>query len=55
MTLTNKYNAIVGYPDCGPRFGGSDLGIYDKANINNSSWANLGHSYENNDYTYNTK
>ncbi len=38
----------------GPLFGGgNDLKIYDKANLNSDSYANVGHTYTNENYTYN--
>ena len=34
----------------GPRFGGGDLYIYDKANQNSSSGTQIGHTYTNANY-----
>ncbi len=39
----------------GSTFGYGDLLIYDKANTDNYSQADLGYSYENNNYTHNTR
>lgn len=43
----NQNNAICSYRNCGPTFGGGhDLHITENANSNNSSYSNLGFSYE---------
>ena len=54
--LENKDYAIYGNSYNGPIFGGGkDLYICDKADENNISYANLGHSYCHANYTFNTK
>ena len=46
--LTNKFQAVYQYSEYGPLFGaGTDLVIYDKANKNNYSSANINHTYKN--------
>lgn len=54
--LTNKEQTVYHYSNHGPRFGGgADLIIYDKANENTSSSANINHTYKNEKYQYNDK
>jgi hypothetical protein len=56
ITLRNKTYALCKSQSYGPTFGGGhDLHICDKSNTKNGSYAQLGHSYDNGEYFYNTK
>ncbi len=51
IPLKFKENAIFGLYCNGPTFGsGHDLALYDKADTSNSSYANLGQSYQHHEY-----
>ncbi len=54
----NAENCIFGYTNTnkGPGFGGyHDLMIFDKANIDSSSYASPGYTYSNSKYVFNEK
>jgi hypothetical protein len=51
-TDRNK-NAIYNHPMTGPQFGGGfDICINDDSNIKSYSYANIGHTYHNDQYVY---
>ena len=51
FTLQQPDKAIYNYCDYGPTFGGGhDICVHDKANSNNSSYANICSSYHNEKY-----
>ncbi len=48
MRLNNSAYGIYSHPKYGPTFGnGCDICLYDKAHMNNNSYANIGNEYKN--------
>ena len=55
FTDTNTGQSIYHNNSYGPRFGGGhDIIIYDNSNTNKNSYANIGHTYKNSNFPYDT-